>query len=150
MNSLFAVIAGGLLAGCVETPKPVMRPIPPPPSTPPPGVVYVPPNTAMITNYAVPTITPNGNFEVSSNFVGSVQSPAPNGASGQVVQTAPLQYEIVPPRPGPGYVWHDGTWQWNNGWMWVPGEWVYRPGPPVIIVQPGYYYGPRHYYYRRW
>jgi hypothetical protein len=156
MRTLFAVIAGGLLMGCVETPKqPVMRPIPPPPSTPPPGVVYVPP-TVVVTNAPAPTVSataPAGtnNFEVSSNFVANGQAPAVTGsAPAQVVQTAPPQYEVVPPRPGPDYVWHDGAWTWNNGWSWVPGQWVYRPAPPVIIVEPGFYYGRRHYYYRRW
>jgi hypothetical protein len=98
-------------------------------------------------------------YEVSSNFVASAGQTNVS-TFGQVAASAGTpQYEIVPPRPGPDYVWRDGFWRWEGAWVWVPGQWEYRP-PQVIIVEPsfgfGYHYGfggPRYYphrYYRRW
>ena len=149
MRALFLVGAALLLAGCEQTPKqPVMRPIPPPPPTPPPGVVYLPP-TVMMPNSVpagvqVTTNTVQG-YEVTSNFVGNVQAPQNSQASTQSGQPIP-QYETVPPKPGPDYVWHDGFWSWNNGWVWIPGQWVYQPPSVIIVPGPDYYYGPRYYY----
>ena len=148
--ALFAVS----FAGCEETPKqPVLRPIPPPPPTPPPGVAYVPPpaNSAPVT-IAGSTNNVQG-FEVTSNFVGNAQ-PAPSVQH----STQPVpQYEQIPPRPGPDYVWHDGFWSWNNGWAWNSGQWVYQPPSVIVVPGPGYYYGPHYYYgprpyryYHRW
>jgi hypothetical protein len=149
--ALMLVAATFALIGCEEMPKqPVMRPIPPPPPTPPPGVVYVPPAVAAAANPVPP------GYEVTSNFVGTAQVPQNTQASPQSVQSTP-QYEVVSPRPGPDYVWHDGFWNWNNGWVWVPGQWVYQPPSVIIVPGPGYYYGPRYYhgpgrwrYYHRW
>ncbi len=134
--------------GCEEVPKqPVMRPIPPPPPTPPPGVVYVPPSVTA--NSAQPPAQINTNsvqgYEVSSNFVGNVRAPQNAQPSTQAEQPVP-QYEMVPPKPGLDYVWHDGFWSWNNGWVWNSGQWVYQPPSVIIVPGPGYYYGPRYYY----
>ena len=151
---MLVLLAGALLAGCAETPRqPVMRPIPPPPSTPPPGLVYVP-QTVVTTNS--PALTELANyppgFEVSSNFVANAQSATP-GSPVQVGQPVP-QYEMVPPQPGPDYIWRNGYWRWEGAWVWIPGEWVYRP--PQVIIAPGWYYPPPYYgrgyhgHYHRW
>jgi hypothetical protein len=138
------------MSGCAEMPtQPVLRPIPPPPPSPPPGmatVIYAP-----ITN-AAPAAVPNTltnapNYEVSSNFVASGQ--VTNGGSSAVaVASAPPgtpQYELIPPRPGPGYVWRDGFWRWSGaGWAWMPGFWE-EQAPAVIFVEPGFGFG---YHYR--
>lgn len=138
-----------------------MRPIPPPPPTPPPGVVYVPQMVytnggAMVAAPApqaaapapaTPVVSPSGQpLEVSSNFVSSAPAPGQTvppgspGAPGGAVAAAPqTQYEVVPPRPGPDYIWRDGYWRWENAWVWVPGQWVFE-GPEVIIVPGGYYH----------
>ena len=40
---------------------------------------------------------------------------------------API-YEQAPPRPGPGYAWHAGYWQWNgNRYVWNHGYYMHRP-----------------------
>lgn len=165
------VVMTVFLVGCAETPKqPVMRPIPPPPPTPPPGAVYSAPaytvNTNALPPMIVSTSTPpasiagsvppqgtNGSgLEVSSNFVGNAQNPVmtpgPGQAPAQLVPPA-AQYEVVPPRPGPDYIWKDGYWQWNNGWVWVPGTWVYAAPSVIIVPEPWYYHRP-YYRYRRW
>jgi hypothetical protein len=141
-----------LLSGCASVPnEPVMRPIPPPPAGPPAGaatVVYAPPSTAtpVATNL---TIVPPG-VEVSSNFVAHAQTNLA-GSVGTAVNASPQgtpQYELIPPRPGPNYFWRDGFWQWQGSWVWIPGQWEYRPPPAVIFVpEPGFHYhyrfGPR-------
>src|SRR5689334_3266445 len=93
LTTLLSLCSGFLLVGCAETPKqPVMRPIPPPPSTPP--LVYVP-QAGIVSNAPVVTSLPgntpqnvpatvyqnNANYEVSSNFVGNVQTPVSTQAS---------------------------------------------------------------------
>ncbi len=41
---------------------------------------------------------------------------------------APLS-EPVPVRPGPGYIWVNGTWLWlTDHWAWSPGYWHRPPG----------------------
>ena len=155
------------LSGCVETPRQaVMRPIPPPPSGPPPGaavVVYRP--VPGVTNAPVLTVPSTNSlgqegYEVSSNFVASAGSTATNFTTAAAIpySAGTPQYEIVPPRPGADFVWRNGFWRWEGTWVWVPGQWEFRP-PQVIIVEPGFgfgyhhhfggprYYPPRH---RRW
>lgn len=42
------------------------------------------------------------------------------------------QHEIMPPSPGPRYVWVPGHWQWSgNRWVWTQGHWR--------VVQQGYH-----------
>lgn len=39
----------------------------------------------------------------------------------------PLREELVPPPPGPRYVWAPGHWQWDGAqYVWVGGEYVLR------------------------
>lgn len=34
------------------------------------------------------------------------------------------RHEVMPPTPGPQYVWVPGNWQWNGrNWVWQPGHW---------------------------
>jgi hypothetical protein len=152
------------ICGCESTPRePVMRPIPPPPPGPPPGaaiVVYGPATNIVASAPGVSTnviSAPNpaeaGRYEVSSNYVATAQTNAAMGASVQGGQGMP-QYEIIPPRPGPDYVWRDGYWSWQGTWVWIPGQWMYRPPPVIFMPEPGFSYhyhfgGPWRYGYRR-
>ncbi len=59
----------------------------------------------------------------SSSAVSVVGNPPP----------APLP-EAVPPAPGPGFIWIDGSWLWIiDHWDWHPGYWHHgsrhHPGP---------------------
>lgn len=46
-------------------------------------------------------------------------------------------YEIVPPAPGPGYVWKQGHWNWNGYRnVWVAGYWALRGDRPPAYVAP--------------
>jgi len=50
--------------------------------------------------------------------------------SGYYANTAPppLRAEVVGTAPGPGFVWIQGYWGWNNGrYDWVPGRWDRPP-----------------------
>ena len=39
-----------------------------------------------------------------------------------------LRYERRPPRPHPGWAWHNGYWAWRDGnYVWVDGTWVNPP-----------------------
>jgi hypothetical protein len=52
----------------------------------------------------------------------------------------PVQTEVVPVAPGPGYVWIPGHWAWRGprrGYVWIPG--VY-----AIPAQPSYVWAPAH------
>jgi hypothetical protein len=164
---LLLVIGVTFLSGCAEIPKePVMRPIPPPPPGPPPGVATVihapaPAGAASVSTNASIRL---GNYEISSNYVGVADT---TNVAAQAAAGTP-QYELIPPRPGPDYLWRDGFWRWEGKWVWVPGVWEYRPSP-VIFIEPGFsyhygfggpwhhhYYGPRafphrhHRHHRRW
>jgi hypothetical protein len=158
---LLTVITVLGLAGCAETPKqPEMRPIPPPPPTPPPGVAYVPapatgttgvPNGIMAQNPPGTSSTIGPGIEVSSNFVGGAQTPVTTGMQVVTPNAGVPQYEVVPPRPGPDYVWRNGYWRWEaNTWAWMPGEWIYQPPSVIIVPRPGYYYGRPWHYGRRY
>jgi hypothetical protein len=64
----------------------------------------------------------------------------------------PLRHEVVVVRPGPGYVWVPGYWDWRpvrHRYVWVSGVW--RRPPHVHAVWVGPHVGYRHhhrYYYR--
>ena len=52
----------------------------------------------------------------------------------------PYPAEVVPPQPGPGYVWVAGHWGWRpreRRYVWLPGRWVVPQGP-------GYAWTPGH------
>ncbi len=51
----------------------------------------------------------------------------------------PVQPEVIPPAPGPGYSWSPGHWEWNGGgWVWIGGVWVAPPSPGLVYVAPGW------------
>jgi hypothetical protein len=50
-----------------------------------------------------------------------------------------LRHERVPPRPGEGYVWIGGNWDWrDNRWAWAPGRWDRPAESSVTWVTPRY------------
>ena len=53
-----------------------------------------------------------------------------------VVQSAPPApiVEVVPVAPGPAYAWVPGYWSWNGRWVWVRGNWGFRPRPHAVWV----------------
>ncbi len=62
-----------------------------------------------------------------------------------VVQAPPPapapQAEIVPPSPGPAYVWVGGHWAWRGprrGYVWIPGYYAV-PVQPGWVWVPGYW-----------
>lgn len=63
----------------------------------------------------------------------------------------PLRHEVVVVRPGPGYFWVGGYWNWRPGYhryVWVPGYWSRPPHRHAIWVAPRYSYHNHHHYYR--
>lgn len=60
----------------------------------------------------------------------------------------PAPMEVVPPLPGPGYLWINGEWVWNNGWYWQTGYWGFPPAPGVIWV--GGFWGGGRYHPGHW
>ncbi len=50
----------------------------------------------------------------------------------------PPPVETVVVAPGPDYVWIDGEYVWNGGWIWVAGHWGYPPYPHAVWVR-GYW-----------
>ena len=65
-----------------------------------------------------------------------------------VVTDAPPQppSETVVVSPGPDYVWVDGEWEWNGGWVWVGGHWILPPYPHAIWVRGHWSRGPYGWY----
>ncbi len=60
-------------------------------------------------------------------------------------QPPPPEVEYMPPAPGPGYVWIEGSWVWNGRWIWEPGRWLPQPHP-FGRWEPGHWErGPRGY-----
>ena len=60
-----------------------------------------------------------------------------SGATTSVAMDAPPPVplmEPVVPSPGPGYVWANGEWVWNNGWYWSTGYWLWPPFPGTVWV----------------
>jgi hypothetical protein len=46
---------------------------------------------------------------------------------------------VLPPMPGPGYLWLPGYWAWRaTGYYWVPGFWSRAPAPGLLWT-PGYW-----------
>jgi len=66
-----------------------------------------------------------------------------SGAATSVVMDAPPPVPLMEPAvpsPGPGYVWANGEWVWNNGWYWSTGYWLWPPFPGTVWV--GGYWSP--------
>jgi hypothetical protein len=60
---------------------------------------------------------------------------------------SPVTETVVVERPGPDYIWIDGEWVWNDGWIWVGGHWGYPPYPRAVWVGGGWYHGPHGWYH---
>jgi hypothetical protein len=132
-----------------------------PPTTSPTETTTV---TNAIPNAPVAGPAPQGNYEVTTNFAPNASTTLQNapGAPPQSVPSAVTsdsggipQYEVVPERPSPDYVWVDGNWSWQGRWVWSPGRWVWQPHPHVIVTPgfywgPSYYYGPRYYHHHHY
>jgi WXXGXW repeat (2 copies) len=84
-------------------------------------------------------------------------APAANAAGVRVnlgvrvgVAPPPLRHEVVRVRPGRGYTWIAGYWDWRparQNYVWVPGRWV-RPRAHSVWVAPRYVTRNHHHYYR--
>ncbi len=49
--------------------------------------------------------------------------------------------EVIPPAPGPDYIWIAGHWEWdtpNRRWVWSAATWQRRPTPEAVW-QPGHW-----------
>lgn len=45
--------------------------------------------------------------------------------------------EVVPPSPGPGYIWVSGFWQWDGAqYTWLAGHWELPPSANMMWVEP--------------
>lgn len=61
----------------------------------------------------------------------------------------PARYEVYGRRPGPGFVWVSGYWQWaRGGYAWYPGRWMRPPHGRSQWVTGGYVRGPRGFGFR--
>jgi hypothetical protein len=41
----------------------------------------------------------------------------------------PPQQEFIIQAPTPTHAWMPGFWNWQNRWVWIPGQWVQPPRP---------------------
>jgi outer membrane lipoprotein SlyB len=69
----------------------------------------------------------------------------PNTTSGTVSERTvapeappPPPVETVVVAPSPGYVWVPGEWLWRGRWVWVSGRWAYPPRPHARWVHGGW------------
>jgi hypothetical protein len=85
------------------------------------------------------------------DFMINTQSSAAAAQSATVIvgqaPPPPVTETVVVARPGPDYVWIDGEWVWNDGWIWVGGHWGYPPYPSAVWVGGGWYHGPHGWYH---
>ena len=65
----------------------------------------------------------------------AVQAPAQPYVPGPPPADRP---EILPVRPGPGWVWVRGHWAWRGRWVWVRGHWARAPRSRGVWV-PGHW-----------
>lgn len=79
-----------------------------------------------------------------------------SNASTATTTTEVIQYAPPPPpqqtvvvSPGPGYVWIDGEWEWNNRWVWVGGRWAYPPRHGVVWISGRTWQDHRGWHYNR-
>jgi outer membrane lipoprotein SlyB len=84
-----------------------------------------------VVNYMINTPSLLGDTSATAPQTGVVvaQPPPP----------APVETMVV--APAPGYVWVDGEWMWNGGWVWRAGYWGYPPRPGVIWVGGSWSHG---------
>jgi hypothetical protein len=53
----------------------------------------------------------------------------------------PMQVDVQPPMPGPGFLWIGGGWMWEGGrWNWHRGYWGHPPRPGMHWVAHRYEY----------
>jgi len=67
------------------------------------------------------------------------------------VPPPPLRHEVVRVRPGRGYAWIPGYWDWRpvrHDYVWVPGYWARPPRAHSVWVAPRYVTRNHHHYYR--
>ena len=67
------------------------------------------------------------------------------------VPPPPLRHEAVVVRPGRGYTWVAGYWDWQpvrHDYVWVPGRWVRPQRAHSVWVAPRYVTRSHHHYYR--
>lgn len=75
----------------------------------------------------VPAVTSSGGAAVATAGVVAAAPPAPIA-------------EVVPPSPGPQYVWVDGYWDYGaTGYAWVPGQYTLPPAGYVGWVPHRWY-----------
>ncbi len=68
----------------------------------------------------------------------------PAGAVFVVREPPPPRREVIPVRPGAGYVWIGGYWIWRPPeYVWVPGRWVLPPPGHRKWVAGKWYREPR-------
>jgi hypothetical protein len=75
------------------------------------------------------------------NTPSSIGGPPATPQATTVVVTQPPPpppAETVVVAPGPGFVWLDGEYVWNGGWIWVAGHWGYPPYSHAVWVR-GYW-----------
>ena len=51
----------------------------------------------------------------------------------------PIRHEVVVARPGPGYIWVPGYWDWvpaRGSYAWVGGRWAHPPYRHAVWVGP--------------
>ncbi len=88
---------------------------------------------------------------VSALSFSSVASAARVGVRVRVLAPPPvLRQEVVVVRPGPGFVWVRGHWDWvprARNYVWVPGAWVRPPRLHAVWVEPRYERRGRHHFF---
>jgi hypothetical protein len=81
-----------------------------------------------------------------------IPPPPPVEIRSTIVEVAPppVRVETRTARPGVGYLWADGYWDWADRWVWVPGRWVTPVARATWVpaeyrrVRTGYRYVPAH------
>ena len=53
---------------------------------------------------------------------------------------APVETVVV--SPGPGFVWVDGEWAWQDHWVWIGGHWASPPYPHAVWISGSWGRGP--------
>ncbi len=124
ISAAFIVV---LFAGCAS-------------NTPPPGPAYYQATYQAPQTYKYP---PQTVYPSPQTATPAVATAAPSSAAAAAPQTsaAPVtattsaqaqagQPEVIPPSPGPDYVWMPSYWTMglNGSWVWVGGHYVLRQG----------------------
>jgi outer membrane lipoprotein SlyB len=77
------------------------------------------------------------NYMINTPSTAGTTAPASNVVVQQAPPPPPVDTVVVA-APGPDYVWIDGEYVWNGGWIWVAGHWGYPPYPHAVWVR-GYW-----------